>query len=72
MSKIPLYYNKFRTNVNQKHFTMNYKNFQTFTAEQKGGILTIDINFGPVKVQGQDMLADLSSLCSGKTFPICR
>lgn len=72
MSKIPLFYNKYLTNVNQKHSTMNYKNFQTFTAEQKGGILTIDINFGPVNVQGQEMLADLSSLCSGKTFPICR
>ncbi|TDT45302.1 enoyl-CoA hydratase/carnithine racemase [Maribacter spongiicola] len=42
---------------------MDYKNFQTFTAEQKGGILTVDINFGPVNVQGQEMLADLSSLC---------
>ena len=42
---------------------MEYKNFQTFTAEQKGGILTVTINFGPVNVQGQEMLADLSSLC---------
>ena len=42
---------------------MNYKNFQTFTAKQDGGILTVDINFGPVNVQGQEMLADLSSLC---------
>ena len=42
---------------------MDYKNFQTFTAKQTGGILTIDINFGPVNVQGQEMLADLSSLC---------
>ena len=42
---------------------MDYKNFQTFTAEQNGGILTVDINFGPVNVQGQEMLADLSSLC---------
>ncbi|PKB00577.1 enoyl-CoA hydratase/carnithine racemase [Flavobacteriaceae bacterium MAR_2009_75] len=42
---------------------MDYKNFQTFTAEQKGGILTVTINFGPVNVQGQEMLADLSSLC---------
>jgi len=63
MSKIPLFYIKYRTNVNQKLSIMNYKNFQTFTAEQKGGILTIDINFGPVNVQGQEMLADLSSLC---------
>ena len=42
---------------------MDYKNFQTFTAKQNGGILTVDINFGPVNVQGQEMLADLSSLC---------
>lgn len=42
---------------------MEYKNFQTFTAKQNGGILTVDINFGPVNVQGQEMLADLSSLC---------
>ncbi|HAS42242.1 MAG TPA: enoyl-CoA hydratase/isomerase family protein [Microscillaceae bacterium] len=41
---------------------MDYKNFQTFTAEQKGAILTITINFGPVNVQGQEMLADLNSL----------
>ncbi|PWJ41815.1 enoyl-CoA hydratase/isomerase family protein [Sediminitomix flava] len=41
---------------------MEYKNFQTFTAEQKGAILTVTINFGPVNVQGQEMLADLSSL----------
>ncbi|MEM0941915.1 MAG: enoyl-CoA hydratase/isomerase family protein [Bacteroidota bacterium] len=42
---------------------MDYKNFQTFTAEQKEGILYVTINFGPVNVQGQEMLADLSSLC---------
>lgn len=42
---------------------MDYKNFQTFTAEQKGGVLYVTINFGPVNVQGQEMLADLSSLC---------
>ena len=41
---------------------MDYKNFQTFTAEQKGAILTVTINFGPVNVQGQEMLADLNSL----------
>ncbi|MEM6831355.1 MAG: enoyl-CoA hydratase/isomerase family protein [Bacteroidota bacterium] len=42
---------------------MEYKNFQTFTADQKGAVLTVTINFGPVNVQGQEMLADLSSLC---------
>ena len=41
---------------------MDYKNFQTFTTEQKGAILTVTINFGPVNVQGQEMLADLNSL----------
>lgn len=41
---------------------MDYKNFHTFKAEQKGGILTVTIDFGPVNVQGQEMLADLNSL----------
>lgn len=42
---------------------MEYKNFQTFTAKQEGAILTVTFDFGPVNVQGQEMLADLSSLC---------
>lgn len=42
---------------------MDYKNFQTFTAKQEGAILTVTFDFGPVNVQGQEMLADLSSLC---------
>jgi len=41
---------------------MDYKNFQTFTASQTEGVLTVTINFGPVNVQGQEMLADLNSL----------
>lgn len=41
---------------------MDYKNFHTFKAEQKGAILTVTIDFGPVNVQGQEMLADLNSL----------
>lgn len=42
---------------------MEYKNFQTFNAKQEGAILTVTFDFGPVNVQGQEMLADLSSLC---------
>lgn len=41
---------------------MKYQGFNTFTAEHKDGILTITFDFGPVNVQGQEMLADLNSL----------
>ena len=41
---------------------MKYENFQTFTADQNGAILTVTFDFGPVNVQGQVMLADLNSL----------
>ena len=41
---------------------MKYEGFTTFTAEQGEGILTITFDFGPVNVQGQEMLADLNSL----------
>lgn len=41
---------------------MKYKNFQTFKAEQREGILTVTFDFGSVNVQGQEMLADLNSL----------
>lgn len=41
---------------------MKYENFTTFTAEQDKGILTVTFDFGPVNVQGQEMLADLNSL----------
>lgn len=41
---------------------MKYAGFQTFTTEQKNGILTVTFDFGTVNVQGQEMLADLNSL----------
>lgn len=41
---------------------MKYAEFQTFTTEQKDGILTVTFDFGTVNVQGQEMLADLNSL----------
>lgn len=41
---------------------MKYAGFQTFTTEQKEGILTVTFDFGTVNVQGQEMLADLNSL----------
>ncbi|MEM9628772.1 MAG: enoyl-CoA hydratase/isomerase family protein [Pseudomonadota bacterium] len=41
---------------------MKYAGFTTFKAEQDGAILTVTFDFGPVNVQGQEMLADLNSL----------
>lgn len=41
---------------------MKYEGFTTFKAEQDGAILTVTFDFGPVNVQGQEMLADLNSL----------
>ena len=41
---------------------MKYENFQTFDVSGAGGIATVTFNFGSVNVQGQEMLADLSSL----------
>ena len=41
---------------------MNYKGYTTFKTEQNEGILTVTFDFGPVNVQGQEMLADLNSL----------
>lgn len=41
---------------------MKYEGFTTFSAAQDGGILTVTFDFGPVNVQGQEMLADLNSL----------
>lgn len=41
---------------------MKYEGFTTFNAIQKDGILTVTFDFGPVNVQGQEMLADLNSL----------
>ena len=47
---------------------MIYEGYKTFRAEQNGGILTVTIDFPPVNLQGQEMLADLERTgheCSG-------
>lgn len=41
---------------------MNYEGYKTFTAVQEGAILTVTFNFGPVNVQGEEMLTDLTGL----------
>lgn len=41
---------------------MAYNGYTTFTAKQDGAILTITFDFGPVNVQGQEMLEDLMGL----------
>ena len=41
---------------------MKYDGFTTFNTVQNEGILTVTFEFGPVNVQGQEMLADLNSL----------
>ncbi|GEM78924.1 enoyl-CoA hydratase/isomerase family protein [Vibrio superstes] len=41
---------------------MAYEGYTTFTAAQDQGILTVTFDFGPVNVQGQEMLADLNGL----------
>lgn len=41
---------------------MKYAGFQTFSTQQKAGVLTVTFSFGSVNVQGQEMLADLNSL----------
>ncbi len=42
---------------------MSYEGFTTFRAEEGGGILRVTIDFPPVNLQGQEMLADLNCLC---------
>ena len=42
---------------------MNYEGYTTFKAEQNEGVLTVTIDFPPVNLQGQQMLADLNTLC---------
>ncbi|MEM9236453.1 MAG: enoyl-CoA hydratase/isomerase family protein [Verrucomicrobiota bacterium] len=42
---------------------MNYEGYKTFTAALSDGILTVTIDFPPVNLQGQEMLADLNTLC---------
>ena len=42
---------------------MSYEGYTTFSAEQTEGVLTVTIDFPPVNLQGQEMLADLNTLC---------
>ena len=42
---------------------MSYENFTTFTTEPKDGVLWVTIDYPPVNLQGQEMLADLNTLC---------
>lgn len=41
---------------------MKYEGFSTFSVARKEGVLEVTFEFGPVNVQGQEMLADLNSL----------
>lgn len=41
---------------------MNYQGYTTFNANQHEGVLTVTFDFGPVNVQGQEMLQDLMGL----------
>lgn len=40
-----------------------YEGFTTFTVKEDKGILWVTIDFPPVNLQGQEMLADLNTLC---------
>jgi enoyl-CoA hydratase/carnithine racemase len=42
---------------------MNYEGYTTFQAEKIDGILWVTIDYPPVNLQGQEMLADLNTLC---------
>ena len=42
---------------------MSYEGFTTFVADNRDGVLTVTFDFPPVNLQGQEMLADLNSLC---------
>ncbi|MEM6689370.1 MAG: enoyl-CoA hydratase/isomerase family protein [Planctomycetota bacterium] len=42
---------------------MTYEGFKTFTTEIVDGVLYATIDFPPVNLQGQEMLADLNTLC---------
>lgn len=42
---------------------MSYESFATFTTEHSDGVLWVTIDFPPVNLQGQEMLADLNTLC---------
>ena len=41
---------------------MSYEGYTTFKAEKNDAILTVTIDYPPVNVQGQEMLADLNGL----------
>ena len=41
---------------------MNYEGYTTMKAEADGGVLTVTIDFPPVNLQGEEMLADLNRL----------
>ncbi|MEM8944872.1 MAG: enoyl-CoA hydratase/isomerase family protein [Planctomycetota bacterium] len=41
---------------------MGYEGYKTFVAESSDGVLTVTIDFPPVNLQGQEMLADLNGL----------
>ncbi|MGF1787448.1 enoyl-CoA hydratase/isomerase family protein [Photobacterium swingsii] len=41
---------------------MAYDGYTTFTATQDDAVLTVTFDFGPVNLQGQEMLADLNGL----------
>lgn len=40
-----------------------YDGFKTFTCKSDNGVLWVTIDFPPVNLQGQEMLADLNTLC---------
>lgn len=42
---------------------MSDEGYTTFKCEQVDGVLTVTIDFPPVNLQGQEMLADLNTLC---------
>ena len=41
---------------------MTYEGYTTFKTRQEGAVLTVTFDFGPVNVQGQEMLEDLTGL----------
>jgi enoyl-CoA hydratase/carnithine racemase len=41
---------------------MTYEGYTTFKTRQDGAVLTVTFDFGPVNVQGQEMLEDLTGL----------
>ena len=41
---------------------MTYEGYTTFNCLQINGVLTVTIDYPPVNLQGQEMLADLNTL----------